>query len=668
LPSDAPTAFFSYSREDSDFALRLAEDLKAAGAQVWLDQLDITPGQRWARAVQDALNNCPRMLIILSPSSASSTNVEDEVTFALEERKTVIPVFYRECKVPFQLRPFQYIDFRTDYARGLKVLLKTLGVEQHAAAEGPRLEEERKRAAERARLEEERKQAEAKQARLEREKAGAEQQAAEAAAAEQLAREKVEQERRARETAEQERLAQVKAEADRRAARKAEAERAQQETEARAKAEAERKAREEAKEARQQAEAERARVEAEAREIEEAERRARQPEETTRRKAEPELVHAQAEAPHAVGTKDVTSDADNAREAAQSELDTRLEEVQPEARRRMTTKWVIWIAASVVVLIVGIAFVLSRTNELLNLRAHTYFHSVAWSPDGRWLATGGYVLNGTDNGANVWDAETGKRQLVLGDNTCAVFSVAWSPDGKKIAASCNSTAKLWDSNTGKELLTLSGHSEWVRSVAWSPDGERLATASDDKTAKVWNAETGKELTTLSDHKERLEGVAWSPDGKRILTGGYTLGDKAEEYAGYCRVWDAETGKELLTMSGHDLIEGSVTWSPDGKRLAAPSSTMAKVWDSETGKALLTLDTEGSAMSVAWSPDGKRLAVSGYDRLATVWNSETGEKMVTLRGHKDVVDSVAWSPDGKRLATASFDGTTKVWDVGTKPKP
>jgi hypothetical protein len=91
-----------------------------------LDQLDIVPGQRWARAVQEALNNAQRVLVILSPSSVNSTNVEDEVTFALEENKTVIPVLYRDCKIPFQLRPFQYIDFRGDYGNGLRVMLKTL--------------------------------------------------------------------------------------------------------------------------------------------------------------------------------------------------------------------------------------------------------------------------------------------------------------------------------------------------------------------------------------------------------------------------------------------------------------------------------------------------------------------------------------------------------------
>lgn len=129
MANEQQTAFISYSREDSEFALRLAEDLKAAGAAVWLDQLDIIPGRRWARAVQDALNDCPRMLVILSPSSANSTNVEDEVSFGLDEGKTVIPVLYRECRIPFRLRPFQHVDFRSDYALGLKRLLKVLPAE-----------------------------------------------------------------------------------------------------------------------------------------------------------------------------------------------------------------------------------------------------------------------------------------------------------------------------------------------------------------------------------------------------------------------------------------------------------------------------------------------------------------------------------------------------------
>ena len=178
---DASAAFFSYCREDSGFALRLAEDLKAAGANVWMDQLEIVPGQRWDRAVKDALANCPRLLVLLSPASVDSENVLDEIDFALYKRKTIIPVLYCDCDTPLRLRRIQYIDFRTDYARGLKALLKALGVDQPpqtVVAITPETPKERQPpaseeidlqpTAEQQRLEEQRKQAELERFQQER--------------------------------------------------------------------------------------------------------------------------------------------------------------------------------------------------------------------------------------------------------------------------------------------------------------------------------------------------------------------------------------------------------------------------------------------------------------------------------------------------------------------
>ncbi len=132
---DAPVAFFSYSREDSEFALRLANDLRAAGSAVWIDQLDIGPGERWDRVVQSALENCPSVLVILSPASVNSNNVLDEVSFALDQNKSLIPVLYRECDIPFRLRRFQHLDFRGDYDRMLQELRKCLHIGQQPAAE-----------------------------------------------------------------------------------------------------------------------------------------------------------------------------------------------------------------------------------------------------------------------------------------------------------------------------------------------------------------------------------------------------------------------------------------------------------------------------------------------------------------------------------------------------
>ena len=132
-----PAAFVSYSREDSVFVLRLIEDLKAAGASVWLDQLDIEPGHAWDRAIEKALREAPRMLLVLSPASASSENVRNEISFALEEKKSIIPVLHQDCAIPLQLHRIQRVDLKSDYARGLNALLVHLGV--HPVAQGAAL-------------------------------------------------------------------------------------------------------------------------------------------------------------------------------------------------------------------------------------------------------------------------------------------------------------------------------------------------------------------------------------------------------------------------------------------------------------------------------------------------------------------------------------------------
>ncbi len=104
---------------------------------MWLDQLDIIPGQRWDRAIEDALKNCQTLIVILSPVSVNSTNVMDEVSFALEEQKTVIPVIYKDCEIPFRLRRLQHLDFKQDYAHGLQELLKVLAPQQKPEQRAP---------------------------------------------------------------------------------------------------------------------------------------------------------------------------------------------------------------------------------------------------------------------------------------------------------------------------------------------------------------------------------------------------------------------------------------------------------------------------------------------------------------------------------------------------
>src|SRR5262245_35580183 len=121
-------AFFSYVHEDGEFALRLAKDLRAAGAAVWIDRLDIKVGQHRDRAVEEALAECPQLLLILSPTSVDSPKVMSEVSFALEQGKTILPVIHHNCKIPFRLRCLQNVDLTLNYDEGLGRLLEALEV------------------------------------------------------------------------------------------------------------------------------------------------------------------------------------------------------------------------------------------------------------------------------------------------------------------------------------------------------------------------------------------------------------------------------------------------------------------------------------------------------------------------------------------------------------
>jgi hypothetical protein len=125
------TIFFSYSRKDAEkFALKLASDLSEAGVNVWMDQLSLEAGLPWDRQIAKALKRCQRFLIILSPESMESENVMDEVSYAKDENKQVIPILYKKCHVDFRLRRLQHIDYTADYDQGFTKLLAALNVKE----------------------------------------------------------------------------------------------------------------------------------------------------------------------------------------------------------------------------------------------------------------------------------------------------------------------------------------------------------------------------------------------------------------------------------------------------------------------------------------------------------------------------------------------------------
>lgn len=131
--------FFSYSRTDGEqYALKLANDLRNAGADVWIDQLDIEAGKLWDLEVEKALNAANCVLFIATEKSTTSNNVLDEVYYALEENKAVIPLCFHECRIPFRLQRLQRIDFTQDYQTAFQRLLKTLALKEEHSIRPPK--------------------------------------------------------------------------------------------------------------------------------------------------------------------------------------------------------------------------------------------------------------------------------------------------------------------------------------------------------------------------------------------------------------------------------------------------------------------------------------------------------------------------------------------------
>ena len=181
----------------------------------------------------------------------------------------------------------------------------------------------------------------------------------------------------------------------------------------------------------------------------------------------------------------------------------------------------------------------------LRLR-HGFPWSVAFSPDGKMLASGGY-----DHAVHLSDPTTGQELRHLAGHTSYIeSSIAFTADGKVLASGCHDgSIRLWDVATGKELRLLRGHKTSVYGVAFSPDGKLLASGSMDSTVRVWDVSTGKELQQLGTAQSGyyVHAVAFSPDGQVLAAGSHKV----------VRLWDIPAWKERKPLQGHqDAVTGA----------------------------------------------------------------------------------------------------------------
>src|SRR5262249_53097649 len=149
-------------------------------------------------------------------------------------------------------------------------------------------------------------------------------------------------------------------------------------------------------------------------------------------------------------------------------------------------------------------------------------------------------------------------------------------------------------------------------------------------------------------------AVFSPDGQRVLALERTI----------ARIWDVQTGRELVMLKGHADFLFSTRFSRDGQRVVTASrDKTARIWDAQSGRQIAVLEGHSDfVMGAAFSDDGTRVVTASVDKTARVWDAQTGKEVVVLNGHSGLVGTADFSPNGSRVLTTSEDGTARIWDA------
>ncbi|MFJ9590418.1 nSTAND1 domain-containing NTPase [Streptomyces acidicola] len=294
------------------------------------------------------------------------------------------------------------------------------------------------------------------------------------------------------------------------------------------------------------------------------------------------------------------------------------------------------------------------------LTGHTgEVHSVAFSPDGKTLATGG-----NDGTIRLWDMTGRRPSAVLDGLSSQVQMVAFSPDGKTLVTSHNSwNARVWDVRTRKQTAVLTGAGS---PAVFSPDGDTIATGGRQGKVLLWDARTHQKTGELRAHRNddvSLHDLALSPDGTTLAVTVIGSGAGASDESAV-QLWDVRDKRRTATLKGHTGQVQSPAFSLDGGTLATGASDATiRLWDMRTHRQVARLTgPSGTVFAVAFSPDGRTLASAGQNQTVWLWDVQARVALTVLNGHTGSVDALAFSPDGATLASGSMDGTVRLWDM------
>lgn len=290
--------------------------------------------------------------------------------------------------------------------------------------------------------------------------------------------------------------------------------------------------------------------------------------------------------------------------------------------------------------------------------------AVAWSPDGKVIASGGW-----DRVVRLWDADTLRQRHEVTAHAGSVETLAFSSDGRLLVSGGERSIHLWkvspEGPVHQVVVTVPEHG--VKAVALSPDGRTLAAGTGLADRQRFRSETVCEIflwdlsgpdpvqkARFPAHRRMVRELRFTPDGRTLISSG-----EGSEV----KLWDltAPQPRERTTIQGGDSID----LSRDGRTLLT-SGRPLQLWDlaGAPRKAAAIAVPRDAGSPAALSPDGKVVACADFSHVVRVWDLDgdsARERPLGPEAHVGV-SAIAFSPDGTRLALGGRDSSVRVWDL------
>lgn len=286
------------------------------------------------------------------------------------------------------------------------------------------------------------------------------------------------------------------------------------------------------------------------------------------------------------------------------------------------------------------------------------FWSIAFSPDGQSLVTGGgepgRSIGRLPGELIFWSAATAKKHIIRQQGS--IRRVIWSRDGSfVVVGDLGGITKLVQPLNGKPIRDLSPPNELLNGVALSGDGKLIASAGFDGSIELWD-NSGREQQRFQGQKEAFVDVALSPDGRVMV---------ATTKSGKAFLYDLARGDQPAILAACDANRNAecVAFSPDGRTFVTGAEKSLRLWESPDGKLLWDEPCPANINAAAYAANGDFIATLDAEGRLSLFNVKTSEMIKSVLAHNSTAFGLAISPDSRYIATvARGDFTVKIWNA------